>query len=305
MGIAYERGNLLYGQKRYAMAADEFRKELATDPNNASAMSMLALSLVFDGKREQGLEQARAAVTADPERAFCHYALACATVGMAPKFSQLAYIGVLSLFTRARWARFGYRRRAKKAKVPAMEAIRLSPGNPDFVALMSALELDLGRPRAALRWAGQGLAAQADHVRCANLRAKALSRLGRHAEAKETVKAALALNPDSAQSHATSGWTFLEANEPEKAQEHFEQSVRLNPTDERAIYGLKRSNSPLRWFMTPMGRATIILIVMANAIRTMAMAGNASGAVILAGIVVLIVALWALVRRFWGRHVSR
>ena len=108
MGIAYERGNLLYGQKRYAMAADEFRKELATDPNNASAMSMLALSLVFDGKREQGLEQARAAVTADPERAFCHYALACATVGMAPKFSQLAYIGVLSLFTRARWARFGY-----------------------------------------------------------------------------------------------------------------------------------------------------------------------------------------------------
>jgi tetratricopeptide (TPR) repeat protein len=305
MGIAYERGNLLYRQKRYAMAADEFRKELTADPASASAMSMLGLSLVFDGKQEQGLEQARAAVTTDPNRAFCHYALACATVGMAPKFSQLAFIGVLGLLTPARWALFGYRRRVKKAKAPAMEAIRLSPENPDFVALMSGLELDLDRPKAALRWAEQGLAARADHVRCANLRAKALSRLGRHAEAKETVKAALALNPDSAQSHATSGWTLLQANEPEKAQEHFEQSVRLNPTDERAIYGLKRSNSALRWFMTPIGRTTILLIAVANIIRLMVMNENASAGVILAGCVVLVVVLWAPVRRLWGRHVSR
>jgi Tfp pilus assembly protein PilF len=77
VGIAYQRGMVLYDQKRYAMAADEFRKELAQAPSSALAMAMLALSLNYDYKPKEALAHARAAVGADPERGFVHWHWCC------------------------------------------------------------------------------------------------------------------------------------------------------------------------------------------------------------------------------------
>jgi tetratricopeptide (TPR) repeat protein len=235
MGIAHQRGSLLYDQKRYAMAADEFRKELMQNPTSCAAMSMLALSLIYDNKIKEGIEQAKAAVAANPQRGFAHYTLACAIVGPSRGWSQ---IRSFRLF-RVNGHMVAYRRRLRKAKVPAMEAIRLEPRNPDFIALMAGIELDLRRPKETLKWAGQGLAVQPDHVRCTNLRGRALAKLGRVQEAREAVQSALALAPQSASTHASSGWTHLQAGDPHQAVQHFTESVRLNPTDVNVQQGLK------------------------------------------------------------------
>jgi tetratricopeptide (TPR) repeat protein len=186
-----------------------------------------------------------------------------------------------------------------------MEAIRLSPQNPDFIALMSGIELDLSRPRSALKWAEQGLAVKADHVRCANLRAKALSRLGKHKEAKETVKGALALDPESAQTHATSGWTLLQANEPEQALAHFQETVRLNPNDERAVYGLQRAKRATRWLGSPITRRTILVIAVANMCRLMVTEQDKSSGFIVLGTPVVVLVLWAPAKRLWVRYNGR
>jgi tetratricopeptide (TPR) repeat protein len=234
MGVAYQRGMLLYHQHRYTLVADEFRKELSQAPNSALAMSMLALSLKQDGKMEEAIQQAQAAIAADPERAFCHYALACILVGRAPRFGRMRSF---RLFGRIAGIS-KYRRGLRKAKLPALEAIRLDPVNPEYSALMSAIELDLRQFRKALVWADKGLAASATHVRCANLRARALLKLDRIEDARQTVEGALALDPESALTHATSGWTHLKSGEPEKAIEHFTQSARLDPNDVNVHRGL-------------------------------------------------------------------
>jgi len=90
VGYAYQRGMLLYNQKRYAMAADEFRKELAQNPNSALSMAMLALSLVYDRKPNEALTSAQAAIAADPERAFVHYALASVVIGPGLRHASAA-----------------------------------------------------------------------------------------------------------------------------------------------------------------------------------------------------------------------
>lgn len=231
MGIDYQRGSLLYGQKRYALATTEFRKELAQNPDNSSAMSMLALSLNYDHKPKEALEQAQAAVAADPERGFVHYALACITMGTPWQWSKFYFFNRLRLVS--------YRRRLRRARRFGLEAVRLDPYNVVFLAFMSAIELDLRRPKKSLDWAEKGLAVRANDVRCTNLRARALAKLGRREEARQTFKGALALDPDSAATRYQGGWTHLHVGDADQAVEHFQESVRLDPNNSSAHRGLR------------------------------------------------------------------
>jgi tetratricopeptide (TPR) repeat protein len=234
MGAAYQRGTLLFNQKRYAMAADEFRKELAQSPNDAGAMAMLALSVCYDGKLREALAQAKAAVAADPNRAFVHYALACVMIGPPTRWTGKSFFRRFRLPSRI----LPYRWQVRRARGPAMEAVRLDPYNAGFLGLMSAIALDLGQPMESLEWAEKGLAVCADHVRCTSMRARALARLGRAVDARATIQGALALDPDSASTHCEGGWTHLAVGDPDRAIKHFAESVRLNPNDASAHHGV-------------------------------------------------------------------
>ncbi len=229
MGAAFERGRLLYAQKRYTMAADEFRKELSSQPNNALAMAFLGLSLTYDGQLEAGIAATQAAVALAPALAFTHYALACAIIGPPAQPGS-------SILRRAK--RVAYGGRLRRATPAALEAVRLSPRNADFLALVAAIEFELLRPTSALRWAEEGLACQANHVRCAIIRTRALAKLGHAEAAHETLDAALALAPESAETHATGGWTHLNTGDARQASEHFEEALRLNPNDAHSKRGL-------------------------------------------------------------------
>src|SRR5579862_8027442 len=119
MGVAYQRGVLLYKQKRYAMAADEFRKDLSETPSSSLAMSMLALSLTYDDKKDSAIPIAESAIAADPERAFCHYALACTIIGRTPDW---VVTGFFFRGVRLKYAIARYRRGLRKSKKPLLEA---------------------------------------------------------------------------------------------------------------------------------------------------------------------------------------
>jgi tetratricopeptide (TPR) repeat protein len=247
-GMAYQRGSILYRQGRYRMAAEEFLKELSAAPGNVTARSMLALSHVYDGKRPEALVEAQEAVAAGPENAFAHYALACVLVGKVPI--------KLSFGTRLKGATPAeeYQSRLKKAKTPAMEAVRLAPFNPDFLALMAAIELDQGKCTAALEWADRGLQASPDHIRCTNLRARVLTKMGRLEEATQTAAGALAIDPEHAPSHTTQGWAMLHSGEPEKALEHFTEAMRLNPEDAYTKRGFSKARLANKWLVRPIAR---------------------------------------------------
>jgi hypothetical protein len=86
--------------------------------------------------------------------------------------------------------------------------------------------------------AEEGLALDPEHAGCTNLRAMALVKLGRTAEAGDTIDAALARVPETSATHANRGWTLLEQGKADAALGHFREALRLDPENEWARRGI-------------------------------------------------------------------
>ncbi len=188
-----ERAILLYQQSRHELAETELRQALASDPDDAYAHALLALCLAEREKFEDSTHEARQAIQLGPDSPFAHYAHA-----------RVLYD----------------RNHHQEARAAIAEAIRLDPEDADYYSLLAGIHFDEKRWPEALNAAEQGLQFDPEHTGCTNLRAMAMVKLGRKAEAGATIDAALAKNPDNALTHANQGWTLREQGEPRKALEH-------------------------------------------------------------------------------------
>ena len=206
-----ERALLLFQQDRYDLAEAELRQALVGSPEDPYGHALLALCLAQREQFKEATAAAQHAVELAPAFSFAHYALA------------RVYL---------------LRNREAEALPVAQEAVRLDPQDPDYFALVAEIHLHERRWPAALAAAETGLQFDAEHVACANLRAVALVKLGRKAEAGQAIDAALARNPDNSLTHANQGWTLLERGEPRPALEHFRESLRLDPDNEWARRGI-------------------------------------------------------------------
>ena len=206
-----ERAFLLYDQSRYSLAEAELRLALAENPDDVFAHALRGLCLVHLEQFQAATDTARQAVALGPDVAFAHYALA----------------QVLQ-----------ERERQDEARAAIQEALRLDASEPDYYSLLAAIELSERRWPAALEAAEQGLQLHSEHVGCANLRAMALVKLGRKAEAGATIESALARDPGNSLTHANQGWTLLEKGDPKRALEHFQEALRLDSGNEWARQGI-------------------------------------------------------------------
>jgi tetratricopeptide (TPR) repeat protein len=211
MSAHLARAQLLLAQSRPADAEREALLALTAQPDDTAALALLALSR---SEQRKGPEALSAAETA---------------IGLAPDSSYLHYVHAVALH---RLDRDDDARRA------IGEALRLNPEDEDLFSLLSSIELARRNWPAALEAAEQALALNPEHVNAANLRAMALVRLGRKAEATATVGFALHRAPDNAFSHANQGWNCLHQNDPRRAQEHFREALRLEPDLEYARQGM-------------------------------------------------------------------
>jgi tetratricopeptide (TPR) repeat protein len=202
---------MLYEQSRHELAEEQLRQALAAEPDDPHAHALLALCLARREKFEEAATEARQAIQLAPDFDFAHY----------------AHASVLH-----------DRNHLDAAHRAIEEALRLAPEDADYWALLSQIRLDQRQWSPALEAAERGLQFVPDHVACTNLRAIALVKLGRKAEAGATIEAALARDPGNAVTHANQGWTLLEQSQPAKALEHFRESLRLDPTNEWARAGI-------------------------------------------------------------------
>jgi tetratricopeptide (TPR) repeat protein len=131
--------------------------------------------------------------------------------------------------------------RLKEAEAAAREAVELDPESPNAFALLSATLGNQSKWRAALEAAENGLAIQADHGPCANLRAQALAILGRGQEARQTLHSALADNPEDSHSLSNLGWVALRQGRHREAAGHFRDALRQDPENDAAREGLLES----------------------------------------------------------------
>ena len=234
--LPFDRGLLLYRQKRYSMAADQFREAIAQSPNHARAQAMLALSLLYDGKLPAARAAIAEALRIDPNLAFCHYAKSYIDAPPPPP---------MWLFM-LRGGRFSRRRLNLRARVALIRAVELEPRNPDYLGQLGAIEYDLRHWDASLAAAERGLEEQPTHRGCMNIRARALEALGHSVEARATADRAIQNDPEHATAHTTRGWLLLREVKPKAAREHFKEALRLSPNDVRALRGLKATDTMLR-----------------------------------------------------------
>jgi tetratricopeptide (TPR) repeat protein len=206
-----QRALLLYQQSRFEMAEGELRQAIAAEPNDSYAHSLLALCLARREQFQAATDEARQAIGLQPDSPYAHYAHA------------------VILYDRHRPA---------EALQAIQEAIRLDANDADYFSLLAAIHFGESRWQDALSAAEQGLQTNPEHIGCTNLRAMAMVKLGRRAEAGATIATALAKNPESAVTHANQGWTLLHQGEPKKALEHFREALRLDPENEWARHGI-------------------------------------------------------------------
>jgi tetratricopeptide (TPR) repeat protein len=226
MNVFLERARLLMQQSRFELAEEQLRLSLAEQEDPGLAHALLSLCLLQRDRYDQAQQEAQTAIGEDPENAMGFYALA--TV-------------------------YHERNRLDEARTAIMEAIRLESWHSMHFGRLASIEVDSHRWNEALKAAELGLQFDPDDVHCTNLRAVALVRLGRKDEAGATIDAALAKQPEDAQSHANQGWTLLHKGQPKQAMEHFREALRLEPNMEWARLGIieamKARNILYRWIL--------------------------------------------------------
>jgi lipoprotein NlpI len=207
----FQRGLVLLEQSRSDLAENEFRQALAADPDHPMAHAFLSQCLLDKDDWKGATAEAEAAVRLAPEWSYSHVVLSRAMAD---------------------------RNRFAEATASAEEALRLDPTQASHYALLSGIHLEQRNWQAALEAAEAGLEHDAESVACNNLRAMALTKLGRTEEAGATIAATLRRDPEDPLSHANQGWTALHEHDPKKALEHFREALRLDPTSDFAKAGL-------------------------------------------------------------------
>jgi tetratricopeptide (TPR) repeat protein len=206
-----ERARVLLDQERYAPAEAELRRHILSEPDDATAHAMLALSLSGQRKQREAVEAARRAIGLAPTFAYAHYVLA--------------------------WVHLQQERLAE-AESAIEEAIRLDPEDADYFAVLSGVKLERRRWQEALQAAETGLYFEPEHVNCINLRAMALNQLGMADEAAVAVRGALGVEPENAFTHANRGWQEVHRGNYDEAMSHFREALRFDAELEWAREGV-------------------------------------------------------------------
>ncbi len=224
--MSITRAQLLIQQNRYPDAEAELRRVLSDNPDDGDAHTLLAVCLAQSGRRPEA-----------------HAALDAA-VGLAPDWAYPHFV---------RGHLYSDAGELEQARVAAAEAQRLNPTDADATALLAQIEVRDEKWELALDWAQRGLALDAEHTGCANLRAHALTKLRRHDEAAQAIETTLRGDPENPTSHANLGWQKLHAGQPRVALDHFREALRLEPGHDWARAGLvealKARNPVYRWLL--------------------------------------------------------
>ncbi|MFM2090032.1 MAG: hypothetical protein RLZZ127_521 [Planctomycetota bacterium] len=205
------RAEALMEQGRWDLALPELTKALAEDPEDGGIHLDLARCHYFRDHEAEALPALDQAQRLLPDDARVHL---------------LRGLCLLAL------------ERRDEARAALEEARRLEPEWADVHAALAQWHLAGKAWQAALDSAERGLALDPEHSQCSNLRALALTRLGRADEAVSTAEAELNRDPDNGYTHAQRGWALVHQRRHKEAALAFREALRLEPGLEWARQGL-------------------------------------------------------------------
>jgi cytochrome c-type biogenesis protein CcmH/NrfG len=135
------------------------------------------------------------------------------------------------------------------------EALRLQPFNPKYLAAQAQLYLHQNQPAAAQQAAEQGLANNPAHAGCLIALANALHEQQRWPDLAPVLQQLLAAHPNLPKAHQLLGREAMRQQHYAAAQAHFQEVLRLAPTDATALQGASQAIRRQLWI----GRAAVWL----------------------------------------------
>jgi tetratricopeptide (TPR) repeat protein len=207
-----QRGLLLMAQRRFSDAEAYFRQSLARNPRNAVALQHLA---------QCQLRQ--------PDSAKVALATIDDAIGVEPEWSDLHA-------TRSQ-VLIGLNRR-DDAVTAAIKAVELDPFNVYAHSVRAAALFHAERYADAENAARFALSLDPDDDFAANILAGAMRIQGKKEENADQIRGMLSRDPENPHTHASAGWSALQNDDREKAQEHFVEALRMDPDNESARSGL-------------------------------------------------------------------
>ena len=225
-----DRAWLLIEQNRFELAVKEADEALRAAPDDWRCHFVLSDALRLLERWDEADEAARAVIKLAPD--VCHGHLALARVQAA-------------------------RGKTKDALKTLAAASELAADDPDYWCLLSHVQARSGKTSNALDAAEQGLALDPGHDECRLNHTVALINLGRVDEADRALVASLRNDPESEVNHLLRGDALLWSDRPREALGHFQEALRLDPTNEGArkgVVGASRKHNRAYAFMDGVAR---------------------------------------------------
>jgi tetratricopeptide (TPR) repeat protein len=283
----YARAELLFKRGQTAEAEKELRLLLASGGASGEVHGLLALCAVREGDIEVARSHVKEALSTTPDSPGVHYIKSIVEIADL-EVTRFPILGIVPEDLSP------IRKSVKSVK----EALRLDPGFVEAHARLSELYQMADRWKDSLEAAERGLQVEPTHVGCSILRAEALIRLGRRAEAADMLRQTLQENPEAAEAHSGFGLAMLRAGEVETAEALFREAARLDATDEAAEAGLLECAKYRYWLYRMLSRATLWI----EAKPLFARAAVLCGFVLTVGLVVI----WPMIRfASWTRETQR
>ncbi len=217
-----QHGLLLQDQGRIEEAESCFRSVLSREPENDFVYGRLAMcQLSQEGRKREALESIDEAIRIRPDEAFYHSVRSLILTDL---------------------------HRGKEALAAAEQAVVINPEEAFSFAAKANAYCELHRWADAEEWSRKALAIDSDHVMAANILTHTLRLQGKADENKQAIDQLLAADPENSLAHVNAGWTALQRYDTRKAEEHFLESLRLDPDSDIAREGLLESFKARSWF---------------------------------------------------------
>lgn len=227
---SFQRGVVLFEQKRWRQAVQEFSRFLEDHPLDSDGHAYLGMCLVHDKDYVGAAVVAARAVACDPSSSYAHYAASV----VAQRSNRL-----------------------EEAERAISAALELDATNPAYLGSAAFLALALKDWSRALDLAVRGLEVDPLHSTCYDARAMALIHMGQSVDAMEQLRERLREFPEDAETLTTMGWAALHQGDVDLAVRSFSEALRIDAMQELAreglLEGLKARNPiyarMLRYFM--------------------------------------------------------
>lgn len=223
-----QRARLLLDQGRHADAAEWFQRLLAIEPEDAYALSQLAICWSqLPDKKEQALTAARQAIRLEPDESFHHSVLALTLLDTA-KVGQDAQV--------------------REGLASAEKAIELDPDSSLAHSLNGMALLRLGKYADAEKSARHALSLDTSDTLATQVLSMSLLNQKKDADLDSLVDWQLMENPEDDTAHVSAGYRDLMRGRHREACEHFREALRIDPSHEGARSGLIESFRARSWF---------------------------------------------------------